>query len=214
MEKYEQRAVGVIGGADGPTSVYLKKQKIPIRHYVRKLLYKYKGKRAEKMIVPGTHTLKELMDYVTDRYAAVELDRNYKRYLMHKDCMKESIVTRYRSDLLGDFQNISIPKTMDAEAMKHYNELWQKRSEYIKAILDTEFSMDYHLYEIQKDGGRVELEIDYVWNEFSISYSGRKNSMKQVKKIAQDLVMYYGVTEEDIQNRTERYRLLHATLSH
>jgi len=74
--------------------------------------------------------------------------------------------------------------------------------------------MDYHLYEIQKDGGRVELEIDYVWNEFSISYSGRKNSMKQVKKIAQDLVMYYGVTEEDIQNRTERYRLLHATLSH
>ena len=214
MAKMEHRAVGVIGGADGPTSVYLKKQKIPIWHYIRNILYKYKGKRAEERIVPGTHTLKEVIDYAIDRYAAVELDTSHKRYLMHKECMKEGIVIRYRPDLLGDLKDISMPTTMDAEAIKHYNELWQKRSEYIKTIPDTELDMNYHLYEIQKDGGRVEVEIDYVWNEFRISYSGQKKVLKQGKKIAQDLAVYYGVTEEDILNKTERYHSLHTSLSH
>lgn len=210
----DSSAIAIIGGTDGPTSVYLKKKRLPLRHYVRNLIYKHKGIKAEKKIVPGAHTLAELIAYATDRYAAVELDTKCKRYFMHKECMKESLVTRYRTDLLGEFKDITIPKTMDAEAMKHYNELWQKRSEYIKSIPDTELSMDYHLYAVPKDGGRVELEIDYVWNEFRISYSGNKKAMKQVKKIAQDLAMYYGVTEEDIQNRTERYLSLRASLSH
>ena len=207
------RAIDIIGGADGPTSVYLKKQKVPIRHYIRNLIYKYKGKRAEKRIVSGTHTLAELVEYATVRYAAVELDINHKRYRMQKECMKESLVTRHRTDLLGELKEISMPKTMDAEAINHFNELWQKRIQYIQSIPDTELKMDYHIYEIHKGSGRVELEIDYIWNEFCISYSGNKKAMKQMKKIAQDLAIYYGVTEEDIQNRTERYLSLRASLS-
>lgn len=214
MAKYENKAVGVIGGADGPTSVYLTKQKKPLRHYVRNLIYKYKGKRAEKIIVPGTHTLAELNDYATDRYAALELDKSHKRYIMQQACMKESIVIRYRPDLLGDLREIPIAETMDVEALRQCNELWQKRSQYIKSIPNVELGMDYHIYEIQVQGGRVELEIDYTWNEFRISYSGHKKAKRKVKKIAQDLAVYYGVTEEDIQNRTERYLSLHASLSH
>lgn len=208
------RAIDIIGGADGPTSVYLKKQKIPLRHSIRNLIYRHKGKRAEKMIVPGTHTLEELTAYSTDRYAAVELDKSHKRYRIHKECMKESLVTRYRPDLLGELKDIPMPKTMEADAIRLCNELWQKRSQYIQSIPDTELGMDYHIYEILEQGGRVELEIDYAWNEFRISCSGNKKAMKRVKKIAQELAVYYGVTEEDIQNRTERYLSLRASLSH
>ena len=59
----------------------------------------------------------------------------------------------------------------------------------------------------------MEMEIDYHWNIFGISYSGSKNDMKQMKKIAKDLYLYYGVSEEDIRNKSERYHSLLVTLS-
>ena len=37
--------------------------------------------------------------------------------------------------------------------------------------------------------------------------------MKKFKKIARDLYGYYGVTEEDIKNKTKRYSLLVTNLS-
>ena len=57
------------------------------------------------------------------------------------------------------------------------------------------------------------MEIDYTWNIFGMSYSGNKAVMKKFKKIARDLYGYYGVTEEDIVNKTERYSSLVTSLS-
>lgn len=49
----------------------------------------------------------------------------------------------------------------------------------------------------------MEIEVDYTWNIFGISYSGNKSVIKRFKKIARDLYCYYGVSEEDIKNRTK-----------
>ena len=59
----------------------------------------------------------------------------------------------------------------------------------------------------------VEIEVDYTWNIFGISYSGNKSVIKRFKKIARDLHCYYGVSEEDIKNRTKRYSSLVTELS-
>ena len=59
----------------------------------------------------------------------------------------------------------------------------------------------------------VEIEVDYTWNIFGISYSGNKSVIKMFKKIARDLYCYYGVGEEDIKNRTKRYSSLVTELS-
>ena len=59
----------------------------------------------------------------------------------------------------------------------------------------------------------VEIEVDYIWNIFGISYSGNKSVIKRFKKIARDLYCYYGVSEEDIKNRTKRYSSLVTELS-
>ena len=59
----------------------------------------------------------------------------------------------------------------------------------------------------------LEMEIDYTWNIFGMSYSGNKAVMKKFKKIARDLYSYYGVAEEDIINKTERYSSLVTSLS-
>ena len=56
-------------------------------------------------------------------------------------------------------------------------------------------------------------EIDYIWNIFGISYYGNKKVMKQFEKISKDLYIYYGVSEDDIKKKTERYLSLVTALS-
>lgn len=70
---------------------------------------------------------------------------------------------------------------------------------------DHVISMDFHLYEIRIDGGSLEIAIDSIWNIFGISYSGNKKGMKQLQKISKDMYSYYGVSEEDIKQKTKRY---------
>ena len=54
---------------------------------------------------------------------------------------------------------------------------------------------------------------DYIWNIFAISYSGNKKVMKQFQKISKDLYIFYGVSEDDIKKKTERYLSLVTALS-
>lgn len=47
---------------------------------------------------------------------------------------------------------------------------------------DDVISMSFHLYEIRIGDGSLEMEIDYIWNIFSISYYGNKKVMKSLRK--------------------------------
>lgn len=78
---------------------------------------------------------------------------------------------------------------------------------------DQEISMDFHVYELKTVDGCLEMEIDYNWKKFAISYSGRKKEAKQFRKISQELYRYYGVSEQDIKEMSERYHTLLAALS-
>jgi len=56
--------------------------------------------------------------------------------------------------------------------------------------------------------GHLEMVLEFQWNIFGVSYGGERKQMEKLKRIAQDLYSYYGVTEEDIKNKTERYSAL------
>lgn len=103
---------------------------------------------------------------------------------------------------------------------------------YKRRIVETKVSANahtleefYHLYELKNevkyesghepgiDGGYIEMGIDYIWNILGISYSGGRKARKRFEKISRDLYVYYGVSEEDIRNKTERYSALVTALS-
>jgi len=77
------------------------------------------------------------------------------------------------------------------------------------------FNILFHLNKLRrgKFDDFLEMEIDYTWNIFRMSYSGNKAVMKKFKKISRDLYSYYGVTEKDIKNKTKRYSSLVTNLS-
>lgn len=158
MKETDQNAaaIGIIGGADGPTSVFVagKKVKMPLRFRISRLIRKHKRKAAEKKIVANAHTLKELTSYAKITYGATELDK--------KAC---------------------------------------------------NFPANSHIYKIEKNNNCLEIEIDHEKDTFGASFSGSKKEVTLFHKIIKDLYIYYGVTEDDIKNKTPRYLSLLGVLS-
>ena len=58
----------------------------------------------------------------------------------------------------------------------------------IAEMPDNVIPMNFHLYEIRIGDDSLEMEIDYIWNIFGISYSGNKKVMKQFEKISKDCI--------------------------
>lgn len=215
MKEKRASAVSIIGGADGPTSVFLagKTGKRPLKIRIRNILYKCKRKQIAKKIVPGAHSLEKVVSYAKNKYSAVEIDTTQHNYIEQRKNLKESLIITHKPDLLSDMKDIPKPTDYTEESLREFFNQLQSRSEMISQIPDAEMPMDFHIYEITVDDGRMEMEIDCKWDIFGISYSGSKKVMKELRKISCDLYLYYGVTEEDIDNNTKRYSSLLTTLS-
>ena len=194
MKQKSKNAISIIGGADGPTHIFIaghsKKQPLKIR--IINSIYRYKRKKVEKTIVANPHSLSETVQYAKDKYELTETAPADKEYIEQIKCLKESLILQYEPELLGKIKT---------------------RSEMIAEMPDSIIPMDFHLYKIRIDDDFLEMEIDYTWNIFGMSYSGNKAVMKKFKKISRDLYSYYGVTEEDIKNKTKRYSSLVTNLS-
>ena len=194
MKQKSKNAISIIGGADGPTSIFIaghsKKQPLKIR--IKNSIYRYKRKKVEKTIVANPHSLSETVQYAKDKYELTETAPADREYIEQIKCLKESLILQYEPELLGKIKT---------------------RSEMIAEMPDSIIPMDFHLYKIRIDDDFLEMEIDYTWNIFRMSYSGNKAVMKKFKKISRDLYSYYGVTEKDIKNKTKRYSSLVTNLS-
>lgn len=160
MKEMSSGTIGIIGGAEGPTSIYIggKKKRIPLKNRIRNKIYRWKRNRVARKITAGARSLEEVVSYAMKKYNAVEAEIPRKMHELKKD-------------------------------------------------------MDFHVYEINMGDGRAEVEVNYDKGVFGISYSGSKKTIKQMKEIARDLYLYYGISEEDIRNKSERYHSLLAILS-
>ena len=215
MIEKSKSEVSIIGGADGPTSIFIagKTQKRSLKVKMQNAIYKHKLKRAEKKIVAGAHTLNELVQYATNKYDVVEINVAERKYIVQRINLKESLILQHKQEVLGEMKDIPTPDISNEESVRQYLDKIKARSEMIAEMPDDIIPMDFHLYEIRIGDDVLEMEIDYIWNIFGISYSGNRKAIKQFEKISKDLYLYYGVSEDDIKKRTERYSSLVAALS-
>lgn len=106
MKEKSKSAVSIIGGADGPTSVFIagRSGKKQLKERVRDYVHKYKCKRAEKKISVGAHTLREVVMYASTKYFAVEISTTQKKYTEQRKFLKESLIIKHKPELLGDMK--------------------------------------------------------------------------------------------------------------
>ncbi len=155
MKDMNQNAesIAIIGGADGPTSVYVteNRQRTPLKTRIEMSIYRNRRRKAEKKIIAGARTLEELVTYAVKTYGAEKSDR-------------------------ASEENISV-------------------------------------YQIKAGEDCLEIEVDYTRDTFGVSFSGNRKRLKYFRKTAKDLYIYYGVSEDDIRDKTERYYSLLGVLS-
>lgn len=215
------RAASIIGGSDGPTSIFIVGQKEKnifrrIRFSLQNRRYKRKRASAAKSIIAAPHTIEEVIHYIVSRYGAIEAGSHYPYYQERKQGMRYSLIQRCQPELLGPQKTIMPPRDFrDEEALK----LWQAQIEEwhqecqrrVNAISQETFPTDYHLFLIHREEkGTLEVEIDTLCPEVSISYSG---DQKLMESISRDIYLYFGVSQEDIDQKSPRYQALLTTLS-
>ena len=98
---------------------------------------------------------------------------------------------------------------MDPEEQKtvleQMNVQQEIRHKKINEIPDEKFPMDYHMFEIFYGEGRVYVDIEKHWGLLGCGFSGNEPKLREICK---DIMLYYGVTEEDIKTRSERFSSL------
>ena len=208
-------SVSVIGGADGSTSIFIagKDGKVKFTTRIQNYFRKIKRDRIKKRITANPHTLDEVVELLKREYSAVEVSQQSHNYLEQRKCLKASLVMRHCPDLLGERMDLEPPESEDVKALKAFWEQMQEREKMSAEIADNIFPLDFHIYEIKcPENCMMQIGVETVWQVIDGSFSGDKKTMKQLKKLFREIYLYYGVTDEDIKNETERYKSLLATL--
>ncbi len=192
MKKNDKSVISIIGGADGPTSIFIagRTGKRPLKVRIKNWIYCQKRRRIAVKIRPNPHTLKQVTAFMKMEYGAAEVSKESRQYQERKASLREGLIIQNRPELLEGLEEMKRPEVFTKEAMEEMSLRIKRRSEAIARIPDEQFTMDFHVYEIIIEGGRMEIEVDYLWDILGISYSGNKRAMRELKKMGRRLYVY------------------------
>lgn len=215
----------VIKCADGPTSVFLlthdknKKEKNPFKRMKADFLqkkYERKRTRAKRSIVPGAHTIEETITYITKRYGAKEASPDYPHYRELMLNMKCGLIRQNKPELLSEKPILPPQNLQDSQAvaewLRQVDEAVSEQHRTAESLSYETFPTDYHLFIIKQGTGTLTVELDTFYPVLNCSYSGGEK--KQMDSIIKDIHLYYGVSQEDIDGQTPRYKDLLSILLH
>lgn len=143
-----KEAVTIIGGADGPTSIFVagRKKGVPIKHRIKNRIYKWKGKRAAKKIIAGERTLAEVVAYAVEKYHAAEADITRRKYAAQKNCLKESLISRYKPELLGELAEPARPDEFTPDTVKAMQEQFLARRKMVWGVSEEDIRQKSERY--------------------------------------------------------------------
>lgn len=197
----------IIGGADGPTSVFLikKNPKLTLRQKLEKYKYKIKRTYVERTIKPNSHSLDEVIEYIVNVHGFVEIEGDQVRQEYNE--MRASFIMQYASELLGEYATMPQLKSESKEDIQAHLREFEKRQQRAMEIPTEKFDIDFHRFQIPFDDINDNM---YIIVEKRFAYigggaSGNKKEMKRFHKIFKDVYRYYGVTSEDIEKKSKRY---------
>ncbi len=203
--------ISIIGGTDGPTSVFLvgkKSGKLSLKQKMHKLRYNYRKKRAIKSIKANPHSMDDVMKYIKSKYGFVELSKDTHNYQDEYKQMRSSFILQYRPDLLGDLSETPTLQVHTIEGLQAFMQQLDLRQAAAEKIPVEQFDIDFHIFEkLDKDYTfRILLEVTHSY--IGGSSSGSKKDVKEFNNIYRDIHKYYGVSQDDINQQTERYQSL------
>ena len=197
----------MIGKSDGPTAVTVikKNSKLTWKQKLEKCKYKIKRAYVEHTIKPKSHSLDEVMDYIVNRHGFVELHND--EVCFEREELRTSFIMQYAPELLGEYATMPRIKSESREDIEAHIKQFQARQQRAEEVPVSEFDIDFHKFQISFDDINDNM---YIIIEKRFAYigggvSGDKKQMRRFHRIFKDVHRYYGVTAEDIKNKSKRY---------
>lgn len=199
--------MSVIGKSDGPTAVTVIKRnsKLTLKQRLEKCKYKIKRAYVEHTIKAKGHSLDEVIDYIINKHGFVEIDNDEVRF--EHDEMRASFIMQYAPELLGEYATMPQLKSESKEDIQAHIREFQERQQRAMEIPIEKFDIDFHKFQISFEDINDNMYI-IVEKRFACiggGVSGDKKVMRRFHRIFKDVHRYYGVTAEDIKNKTKRY---------
>lgn len=216
MKQKSVEAVSVIGGADGPTSVFIasKQQKLTLKQKFQKKRYDLRRKRAERQIRSGSHSITEVSRYVQERYGFMEKDRESYSYQKQYVSIRYNYMLQYAPELLGEAAKIPELTDESEEGIRTYLQDLENREKASAEIPKEDFDIILHILERKnEDGSNFHITIEETYGYIGGGVSGSQKALRKFRKIYRDVYRYYGVTQKDIETKSERYEDLVRTLT-
>ena len=199
--------MSVIGKSDGPTAVTVIKRnsKLTWKQKLEKCKYKIKRAYVEHTIKAKGHSLDEVIDYIINKHGFIEIDNDEVRF--EHDEMRASFIMQYAPELLGEYATMPRLKSESKEDIQAHIREFQERQQRAMEIPIEKFDIDVHKFQISFEDINDNM---YIIVEKRFAYigggvSGDKKVMRRFHRIFKDVHRYYGVTAEDIKNKTKRY---------
>ena len=197
----------MIGKSDGTTAVAVikKNSKLTLKQKLEKCKYKIKRTYVEHTIKAKSHSLDEVIDYIVNVHGFVELDNEEVRF--EQDELRASFIMQYAPELLGEYAKMQRLKSESKEDIEAHVKQFQARQQKAMEVPVSEFNIDFHKLQISF-GDRNDNMYIIVEKRFAYiggGVSGDKKVMRKFHRIFKDVHRYYGVTAEDINNKTKRY---------
>lgn len=120
--------------------------------------------------------------------------------------MRASFITQYNPKLLGEYARIPRLKDESPEAITEHMQRIKEQKQQALAVSKELFDVDVHVF-VKKvpDEDDIKIIIETKYGYMGGSACGDR-AIKELDAIMAKLHQYYGVTQEDIDNRTRRYK--------
>lgn len=207
--------MSVIGKSDGPTAVTVIKRnsKLTWKQKLEKCKYKIKRAYVEHTIKAKGHSLDEVIDYIINKHGFVEIDNDEVRF--ERDEMRASFIMQYAPELLGEYATMPRLKSESKEDIEEHIKQFQVRQQRAMEVPISEFDIDFHKFQISHEdiNDNMYIIIEKRFGYIGGGVSGDKKVMRRFHRIFKDVHRYYGVTAEDIKNKSKRYEQVIRALS-
>lgn len=207
MKEKASSSVSIIGGADGPTSYFIVggRQKKSVKQKMQKWIFDIRKRMAAGNIKAAPHSIREVEKYIIDVCGFMELNPDMAEYQREYIQMRASFVMIYAPELLGTIASYPELAGRDMEAIKKFEEQLELRQKAAENIPKELFDIDLHIFEKEEADLHIWLIVEGRYGYIGGSASGSKQKMKKYNKIYRDVYRYYGVAQEDIDQKTKRY---------
>lgn len=208
MGKKGVGAASFIGGADGPTTVFLERKdntNITIQQRIQRMRNRARRKQIIKSLKANAHTMDQVAEYIMSELGYSEIDKSDSQYREEYCQMRASFLLQYQPSLLGGLSEAPQLKSYDEKSVKIFFEQLEKRQKAAEDIPTDLFDIDLHIYKKKEKNLESSIIIEKKYEYIGGSASGSNRSMKKYKALFRKIYLYYGVTQKDIDEHTKRY---------